>query len=70
MNRKANCHKENGGLKCCPFRVLRAEHPPVLRGHGTTVTEQFYECLGENCVAYHNGVCLRMIDKEDMGGCG
>lgn len=70
MNRKANCHKENGDLKCCPFRVLRAEHPPVLRGHGATVTEQFYECLGENCVAYHNGVCLRMIDKEDMGGCG
>ena len=46
--------------KRCPFRVLKAEHPAMLRGHGSTVTEEFYQCMGEECAAYYRGICLRL----------
>lgn len=61
----ANCLDNEANFKLCPFRVLKAEHPPMLRGQGATVTEQFYECLGEKCVAYHVGICLRLSDAVD-----
>lgn len=49
-------------FKLCPFRVCQVEHPPVFRGHGTTVTQEFYPCMGEKCIAYHVGICLRLSD--------
>lgn len=46
--------------------ILRSiPRSPLLRGQGVTVTEQFYECLGEKCVAYHVGICLRLSDAVD-----
>lgn len=61
----ANCLNKDGEFKLCPFRVYKAEHPPVLRGNGTVITEQFYPCMGEECVAYHVGICLRLSDTVD-----
>lgn len=41
-----------------------------LRGYGDFVTQQFYPCIGEACVGYHVGICLRAHEalkevKED-----
>ena len=48
----------------CPFRVCKVEHPPMLRGHGPTITEEFYACLGEECAAFYDGICLRLNPPE------
>lgn len=47
--------------KRCPFRVCKIEHPPILRGQGAAVTEEFYNCMGEECAAYYKGGCMRLI---------
>lgn len=60
----ASCIDENSKFKLCPYRVYTEEHPPVLRGNGTLTTQAFYPCLGEACVAYHIGICLRLAGKE------
>lgn len=62
---KAMCLNKNRELKLCPFRICQVENPPALRGNGTVVTEQFYQCLGEECVAYHVGICLRLSNQVD-----
>nr|DAL78195.1 MAG TPA: hypothetical protein [Caudoviricetes sp.] len=59
----ASCINENAKFKLCPYRVYTEEHPPVLRGNGAITTQQFYPCLGEACVAYHVGVCLRLSKR-------
>lgn len=60
----ASCIDENSKFKLCPFRVYTEERPPVLRGNGTITTQVFYPCLGEACVAYHVGICLRLAGEE------
>ena len=60
----ASCIDENSKFKLCPFRVYTEEYPPVLRGNGTITTQVFYPCLGEACVAYHVGICLRLAGEE------
>lgn len=52
---------ENEMIKKCPFRVCKVEHPAMLRGHGATVTEEFYNCMGTACAAYYQGGCLRLL---------
>ena len=47
--------------KCCPFLVRRIEHPPVLKGHGTIVVDEFLPCHGKDCAAYYRGGCLRLV---------
>ncbi len=46
--------------KRCPFRVCKVERPQMLRGNGTTWTEEFCFCMGEECAAYYPGGCLRL----------
>ena len=60
----ASCIDKNSKFKLCPYRVYTEEHPPVLRSNGTITTQVFYPCLGEACVAYHVGICLRLAGKE------
>lgn len=54
--------------KSCPFRVFKEEHPPVLRGNGSITTEEFYPCIGEDCMAYRAGICLRLTDSVKQSG--
>lgn len=61
----ASCIDENSKFKLCPYRVYTEEHPPVPRGNGTLTTQVFYPCLGEACVAYHVGVCLRLSKRVE-----
>lgn len=60
----ANClnDTEPAEFKLCPFRVHQIEHQPVYVGHGRVVTQEFYPCMGEKCIAYHVGICLRLSD--------
>lgn len=55
----ANCIDDEGKFKLCPYRVITEEHKAIMRGYGDVVTQKFYECAGESCVAYHVGICLR-----------
>lgn len=48
----------------CPFRTCKQEHPAMLRGHGAVITEDFYDCNGEECAAFHDGICLRLNPRE------
>ena len=47
-------------FKLCPFRVYQEEYPPMMRGAGVRTTQEFYPCMGEKCIAYHVGICLRL----------
>lgn len=58
----AECLKENGDFKLCPFRVFTEIRPAVMCGTGDITTQEFYPCAGESCIAYHVGVCLRLQD--------
>ena len=52
--------------KRCPFRVCTVERPPMLRGTGTTVIQEFYNCMGEECAAYYAGGCMRLIPQAQV----
>lgn len=58
----ATCIDEKGDFKACPYRVFTEEHKAVLRGSGDFVVQQFYPCIGEACVGYHAGICLRACE--------
>lgn len=58
---KASCIDKDGNFKACPFRVYHQEHLPITIGSGSSSTEQFYPCMGEECAAYHVGVCLKLV---------
>ena len=60
----ANCLTDTdpAEFKLCPFRVFKQEHLPMMRGNGSRVTQEFYPCMGEKCIAYHVGICLRLSD--------
>lgn len=55
----ANCLDDKGNFKLCPYRVFTEEHKAVAIGSGDCVTQGFYPCAGEACIAYHVGICLR-----------
>lgn len=57
----ASCLDEKGRFKSCPYRVYTDEHKAILRGQGDFTSQRFYPCIGEGCVAYHVGVCLRLV---------
>lgn len=57
----ASCLDEKGRFKSCPYRVYTDEHKAVLRGQGDFTSQCFYPCIGEECIAYHVGVCLRLV---------
>lgn len=64
----ASCLDEKGRFKSCPYRVYTDEHKAILRGQGDSTSQCFYPCIGEGCVAYHVGVCLRLAAalKEEL----
>lgn len=55
----ANCLDEKGNFKLCPYRIFTKEHKAIGIGNGDSVIQGFYPCVGEDCVAYHVGLCLR-----------
>lgn len=57
----AMCIDKQGMFKLCPFRTFNKEHLPILKGDGTVISEDFYPCIGEKCIAYHCGICLRLV---------
>lgn len=48
------CINENGNFKLCPYRVF-------TDNQGDFVTQKFCKCVGKDCVAYHVGICLRVV---------
>lgn len=60
----AVCIDDDGNFKACPFRIFHQEHMAITigsSGSGGSYTEKFYPCIGQECAAYHVGVCLRLI---------
>lgn len=60
MNEKC-CDEKN--TKLCPYRVYTQEFNATLTGSGNMTIQQFYPCVGDNCVAYHEGVCMRAYES-------
>lgn len=58
----ATCLNKDGKFKNCPYRVVTEEHKAILRGQGDITTQLFYPCIGESCIAYHVGICLRAYE--------
>lgn len=56
----ASCLDEKANFKACPYRIYTEEHPALLRGQNSCTTQVFYPCIGEECAAYHVGICLRL----------
>lgn len=67
---QVNCLDEKGQFKSCPYRVITEEFKAVMVGQGDMTTQQFYPCMGEKCVGYYNGICLRAaaVLKENSHG--
>lgn len=63
----ASCLDEKGRFKSCPYRVYTDEHKAILRGQVDFVSQCFYPCIGEGCVAYHVGICLRHCRRAKGG---
>lgn len=58
----ATCIDKDAKFKKCPYRVITEEHKAILRGQGDIITQLFYPCIGEECIAYHVGICLRAYE--------
>lgn len=58
----AKCLDDNGKFKACPYRVFTEEHKAIMVGHGDCTTQEFYQCAGEECIAYHVGLCMRVYE--------
>lgn len=54
------CMNEKGEFRLCPFRVIIETHPALMHGSGDITTQHFYPCVGSECAAYHDGICLRL----------
>lgn len=57
-----NCFNEDKQLLKCPYRVYTKEHKAVGIGNGDSIFQEFYPCLGQGCIAYHNGQCMRVCE--------
>lgn len=58
----ANCLDEKGNFKACPYRIFTEEHKAMMMGTGDCITQHFYPCVGEQCIAYHVGLCMRVYE--------
>lgn len=58
----ANCIDEEGKFKACPYRVFTQEHKAIAVGTGDCVIQDFYPCIGEKCIGYHDGLCMRVME--------
>lgn len=47
--------------KACPFRVRRVLRQTTLGGPGSEYVDEFLPCDGEDCAAYCQGACLRLL---------
>lgn len=47
----ATCIDKDAKFKKCPYRVITEEHKAILRGQGDIITQLFYPCIGEECIA-------------------
>lgn len=56
---KAMCIDDKGNFKLCPYRVFQEEKKAMMIGSGDMVVQCYYPCAGTQCVAYHDGICLR-----------
>lgn len=56
----AACINEKGEFRLCPFRVIAEVHPALVRGSGDVTTQHFYPCVGLECAAFYDGICLRL----------
>ncbi len=56
---KAICIDDKGNFKLCPYRVFQKEKKAMMIGNGDMVVQCFYPCAGAQCIAYHDGICLR-----------
>lgn len=55
----ANCLDGNSNFKKCPFRIVERETKNV---YGSHKEQNFRPCIGERCIAYHVGICLRLAE--------
>lgn len=58
----ATCIDENAKFKKCPYRVITEERKAILRERGDKIIQFFSPCIGEKCIAYHDGICLRSYE--------
>lgn len=63
----ASCLDEKGRFKSCPYRVYTDEHKAILRGQGDFVSQCFYPCIGEGCVAIPCGNLLTPCRRAKGG---
>lgn len=57
---KGMCLNKEANFKACPYRVYTQEHKAMMKGGSDFITQEFYACIGEECAAYHVGICLRL----------
>lgn len=62
MELNGTCIDDKGNFKLCPYRVFQEEHKALMIGSGDIVIQGFYPCVGEECIAYHDGICLRATE--------
>lgn len=58
----AMCVDEDAKFKKCPYRVITEERQAILREQGDKIIQFFPPCIGEACIAYHVGICLRAYE--------
>ncbi|MGN0317799.1 MAG: hypothetical protein ACI4E1_07715 [Lachnospira sp.] len=62
------CTKEDGTSRYCPYRVFQETHQPVLKGAGSVITQEFYNCMRTLCAAYdeNSDECMRLnIERKE-----
>lgn len=62
---KASCLDEKGQFKRCPFMIVEQEQRNASGAHKV---QNFRPCIGEKCIAYHEGKCLRLPMNETTDG--
>ena len=55
----ATCIDENAKFKKMP---IQSERKAILREQGDKIIQFFSPCIGEKCIAYHVGICLRAYE--------
>lgn len=57
---KVTCIDKERNTKLCPYRVFTRELKALTIGSGDCTTQEFYPCALDSCVAFHEGICLRL----------
>lgn len=58
----ATCIDKDAKFKKCPYRVITEESKAILREQGNKIIQFFSPCIGEKCIAYQDGICLRAYE--------